>query len=74
MERAASAVIFAGLLKLNAMIHHVDNIDAVEQSIDKALWDHAGHNNDVAKSKPLVSGVGGQVSSELEEKFLVICH
>ncbi|MCY1383128.1 hypothetical protein D9M69_712240 [compost metagenome] len=43
MEGAAGGVVLAGLFQLDARGDHVDDIGAVEQVIDKGLWDQAGH-------------------------------
>ena len=43
MEGAAGGVVLAGLFQLDARGDHVDDVGAVEQVIDKRLWDQAGH-------------------------------
>ncbi|MNN50659.1 hypothetical protein D3C81_1652550 [compost metagenome] len=43
VERAAGAVVLAGLLQLDARTHHLDDVGAVEQVVDEALRDQAGH-------------------------------
>ena len=43
VERAAGAVVLAGLLQLDARAHHIDDVGAVEQVIDEGLRDQAGH-------------------------------
>ncbi len=37
MERAASAVVFAGFLEFHAPVYHVNDVDAIQQVIDKGL-------------------------------------
>lgn len=43
MEWAAGTVILTGFAQFDATIHRIDYIDAVEQVVNKALRDHAGH-------------------------------
>ena len=44
MERAAGGVVLAGLFQLHTTVDHVDNIDAGEKFINKALGYPAGHS------------------------------
>jgi hypothetical protein len=39
MERAAGRIIGAGFFKRHTSIHHIDNINAVQEFLNKAFWD-----------------------------------
>ena len=43
VKRAASRVILAGLFQFYSTINDFHNIGAVEQGVDKALWNESGH-------------------------------
>ena len=43
VKRAAGAVILAGFFQLYARTHHVDDVGAVEEVVDKRLGNQAGH-------------------------------
>src|SRR5690606_24956973 len=43
VERAAGAVVAAGLLQGHALAHHLDDIGAVEQVVDEGLRDQSCH-------------------------------
>ncbi|MNP25545.1 hypothetical protein D3C76_1183580 [compost metagenome] len=52
VERAAGAVVLAGLLQLDARTHHIENVGAVEQVIDEGLRYQAGHSLFGAQNGP----------------------
>src|SRR5690606_19181737 len=43
VEGAAGAIVLAGAFEFYAGVHQLDDIDAVEQVVDKALGDKSGH-------------------------------
>jgi len=40
MKRAAGRVVGARLFQRHALVHHIDDIDAIEQFLDEGLWNH----------------------------------
>ncbi|MCY1512266.1 hypothetical protein D9M68_467200 [compost metagenome] len=69
MEGAACGVVLAGLFQLHARADHFDYVGAVQQVVDEALGDEAGHGVLWAQegskhTRALSAGTGGRLALE----------
>lgn len=44
MEGTAGRIIHPCFLQRDTFIYHIDNVDAIEQFLNKSLWDHLNMN------------------------------
>src|SRR5690606_16641332 len=43
MEGAEGGIVLAGLAQLDALVDHIDDVDAAKQVVNKGLWNQSSH-------------------------------